>query len=117
MRRAHMISLVHSSAAAQLWEIWLRRRASIGSLVGVAVATSLLNTLVFTRILESDSNAIPSLNFLLTILAAILTLMICGYTELNPGTGTIGFPQRLFTLPVSSLQLVAVPIGFTLLLV
>ena len=38
-----------------------------------------------------------------------LTLAIFSYTEFNPQRGTTGFPHRLFVLPVTTFQLVAVP--------
>jgi hypothetical protein len=41
--------------------------------------------------------------------ALLLALAILGCTEFNPQEDTRGFPRRLFVLPVSTLQLVAVP--------
>jgi hypothetical protein len=48
-------------------------------------------------------------NFLLMLTALLLFLAICSQTDLNPQTGRRGFPVRLFTLPLTSLQLVALP--------
>jgi len=41
--------------------------------------------------------------------ALLLALAICSYTEFNPQKGSNGFPHRLFVLPITSFQLVAVP--------
>ncbi len=54
-------------------------------------------------------DAVELLNFHLIIAALLLFLAICGYTEFNAQKGSIGFPHRLFTLPLSSFELVALP--------
>jgi hypothetical protein len=41
--------------------------------------------------------------------AVLLCLAVFGCTEINSQTGLMGFPRRLFVLPISSFQLVAVP--------
>ena len=49
------------------------------------------------------------LNQFMVLAWLILLLSIFNYTEFNPQTGKSGFPHRLFVLPVTSFQLVAVP--------
>ncbi len=108
---------MHSPIAASIWEIWTRRRIPIGfaiglTIVGVAFRWAFQDAI---RIAQSDPYAtgFPLAAALLNQFAAIawliLLLSIFNYTEFDPQTGRSGFPHRLFVLPVTSFQLVAVP--------
>jgi len=102
---------MHSSIAAQIWEIWGRKRTSIYLVLGISVAAGLLSWLLPESVHKAEGG-----HLLLELLAfhagaavILLVLAIFSYTEWNPQNGSAGFPQRLFVLPVTSFQLVAVP--------
>ena len=78
---------MRSPSAALLWDIWSRHRALVWVIAGLTV---------FSWLDLSDI-----LNELLGMIAFVLLFAIFNYGE---------FPHRLFTLPVSSLRLVAVPV-------
>jgi hypothetical protein len=102
---------MHSTIAAQIWEIWSRRRTSIRLAVGISAAGGLVNWILPESIHMSEEARIlvELLAFHAGAAVLLLTLAIFSYTEVNPQNGSAGFPQRLFALPVSSFQLVAVP--------
>jgi hypothetical protein len=111
-----------SPSAALVWDIWLRNRTLARLLIAVTVFAFLLNAALpeSFRTFKDDPNrfgandAVRVLNFLLMLTAFLLFLAICGQTELNPQTGTRGFPHRLFTLPLTSFHLVALPMFLAL---
>lgn len=96
---------MRSPTIALLWEIARRRKGLLWTIVALAVAGSLV---------ELAGHAGPSndgrspLTVLLGMNSFLALLGVFNYTE--SGDRTFGrFPSRLFTLPVSSLRLVAVP--------
>jgi hypothetical protein len=102
---------MHSTIAAQIWEIWSRKRTAIRLVIALSAGGGLLNAALPENVHSSEGGY-----FLLELLAfhagaavVLLTLSIFSYTEVNPVNGSAGFPQRLFVLPVTSFQLVAVP--------
>jgi len=55
------------------------------------------------------ADAVAILNMLLSLAALLLFLAVCGYTEFDAQQSSTGFPRRLFTLPLTSFHLVALP--------
>jgi hypothetical protein len=94
--------------AALLWEIWGQHRATLGIVGGLTAAGRLI------EFAETNGSAgaadRPVLTTLFGMLAFVLLLTVFNHTESNDGRGVGRFPRRLFTLPVSSLRLVAVPV-------
>lgn len=108
---------VWESVKAQLWEIWARNRTAGWWLIGVVACLVVLNFTFHDSIKVAESNPqatgfpllIALLGQNLAGAALLLCLTILGCTEFNSQDDTRGFPRRLFVLPVSSLQLVTVP--------
>lgn len=99
---------MRSPTAALLWEIWRRHRGPILAIV-VITLVSWLADLAEGRHAPGDGE--PTLrNQLLGMLSFLVLFGTFGYTEGRNGRSLGGFPRRLFTLPVSSLRLVAVPV-------
>lgn len=93
-----------SPTIALLWEIWRRNRIAVAVVVATTIAGRLLDYA------EQPTDDPSSLIALLWMVAFLFLFGIFSYTE-PIGTRRIGsFPRRLFTLPVSSLRLVAVPV-------
>ena len=98
--------VLRSPAYALLWELWHRHRLTAASIAGLTLCGRLLD-------FSERAGGSPEPSTLVTLLcwssfAALLGLF--DYTETADGSGFGRFPHRLFTLPVSSLQLVAVPV-------
>jgi hypothetical protein len=112
-----MSELTLSPLTAIVWEMWRRSRTSSWILVGNIALAILLNHLVLPSFdVETTDNqtfgaddVVMLLNFHLLVTSILLFLAACGYTEFNPKIGFSGFPNRLFSLPVSTFRLVAVP--------
>jgi len=106
-----------SPSGALVWDIWLRHRTLVRLLIAVSVFAFLLNAALpeSFRMFKNNPNtfdvhdAVRVVNFLLLLTALLLFLALCSQTELNPQTGMRGFPHRLFTLPLTSFHLVALP--------
>jgi hypothetical protein len=93
-----------SPTAALLWGIWRRNRIAVAVIVAATGAGRLLDYA------EGPTDDPSSLIALLWMVAFLSTFGVFSYTE-STGTRGIGsFPRRLFTLPVSSLRLVALPV-------
>ena len=80
---------MRSATSALLWEIWHRHRPVVAGIVGLTIVGRLLY-------LSPRSSLLVDL---LAMLSFLLLFGVFNYT----------FPRRLFTLPVSSLRLVVVP--------
>jgi len=100
-----------------IWEIWARNRGLVWLVIGITLFACLFNLVLPESIRTAEGNrtfdahaAITLLNFQLATASVLLILAIFSCTEFNSRKGSTGFPDRLFTLPVRSLQLVAVPI-------
>jgi hypothetical protein len=93
------------ATAALLWQIWRGHRSWILAIVAMSVAGRLVH------LAEGDAGGDgPSpLAFILGLLSFLFVFGVFTYTESSGGKDLGGFPRRLFTLPVPSLQLVAVP--------
>jgi hypothetical protein len=94
---------MRSPTTALLWEIWWPHRWTVALIAGVTVAGQVLDFL-------EDPGSEPSpLTTLLAMMAFLLLFGVFNYS-VSDGDRELGrFPRRLFTLPVTSLRLVAVP--------
>src|SRR5262245_59241026 len=77
---------MRSPTYALLWEIWWPHRAVVAAIAGLTIAGRLLH----------------SHQLLIELLGMLSFLLLFGIFN-------AGFPRRHFTLPISSLRLVAVP--------
>lgn len=96
-----------SPTTALLWEIWWRRRWTVVAVAGLTVAGHVVD-LLERRTGEAGSDA-SSLATLLGMTAFLLLFAVFNYTDSSEGRGVGGFPRRLFTLPVTALRVVSVP--------
>lgn len=116
---------MRSPAIALMWEIWSRNRGLVWWVLGITLATCLFNSVLSesvqpasTPIREfSAQGALAMLYMHLGAATLLFILAIFSFTEFNPQTGSSGFPYRLFALPVTSFQLVAVPIFLSVIAV
>ena len=98
---------MRSPAVPLLWEIWRRGQASVAAIAGA----SGLSWLIDFAERGNPPDRTPSLhNELLGLLSFVILLAMFSYIESTGDRGMGRFPRRLFTLPVSTLQLVAVPV-------
>ena len=100
---------MRSPTAALLWAIWRRHRASVLVIIGFTVLAWFIH-------LSERGGRVPGappdpspLVEMLAIFTFLLAFGVFGYVETSTDKGIGQFPRRLFTLPVSSLRLVAVP--------
>jgi hypothetical protein len=90
-----------------LWEIWQRHRWAIGGIAALTVAGRLIDASCTTGPAADEASAVTTL---CGMLAFLLLFSVFNYTDSDSGAGLGRFPHRLFTLPVSSLRLVAIPV-------
>ena len=95
---------MRSPSAALLWEIWRRNRVAVAVIVTTTAAGRLLDYA------EQPTDDPSSLIALLWMTSFLFLFGICSYTEPSGTRGIGSFPRRLFTLPVSSLRLVTLPV-------
>jgi hypothetical protein len=102
---------MRSPTVALTWEIW-RRNRFWATLTAALLVIGSIGVLALST--EADTayrdDAISFLDNTLGGLAMLFVFGMFHYTELDPQTGAVGFPRRVFVLPVSSLHLVAVPL-------
>jgi hypothetical protein len=101
---------VRGSTAALLWEIWRQRRWTVALIAGLTVAGRLLDLLEGRNSMASAAIDSAPLISILGWMAFLLLFAVFNYTESSGARGLGRFPRRLFTLPVTSLRLVAVPV-------
>ena len=94
---------MRSPTAALFWEIWWPHRWTVAMVAGATAAGRILHAL------EEPGGDSSPLVTLLAMLAFLLLFSVFNYTETDDGRELGRFPRRLFTLPVTSLRLVAVP--------
>jgi hypothetical protein len=97
-----MRNFIRSPIAALIWEIWLKNRKWIWAVIAMNLFCWLVNAV------WPDHFALTST---LSFTSWIFVFGIFNDTETRPEKVSIGFPTRFFTLPVSSLKLVAVPMA------
>jgi hypothetical protein len=101
---------VRGPTGALLWEIWEQHRSTVAAIGGLTVMARVVDVLE-TRGRTGDVGIESSpLITLLKMVAFLLLFAVFNYTESSSGRGVGQFPRRLFTLPVTSLRLVAVPV-------
>jgi pimeloyl-ACP methyl ester carboxylesterase len=97
---------MNSPIAALTWEIWRKGRRSACLSLGCVIACALIN---LAHISESARDVFSNLFGVLMVLSFLLLMGIFNYTESNPTKEWSGFPYRLFSLPVRTWRLVALP--------
>ena len=90
-----------------LWEIWQRNRWAIGGIAALTLAGRLIDASYTTGPAADEASAVTTL---CGMLAFLLLFAVFNYTDSGSSAGLGRFPHRLFTLPVSSLRLVAIPV-------
>jgi hypothetical protein len=87
---------------ALLWELWRQRRWIIAAIIVLTVAGRIAD------LFEWPDGSLPVVE-LCAMGAFLLQLAVFNYTD-SDGSRSLGrFPPRLFTLPLTSLQMVTVP--------
>ena len=100
---------MRSPTIALLWEIWDRHRLTVAAIAGLTVLGRLVDFLE-ARDRAGGADIDPSpLSTLLAMVAFLLLFGVFNYTESSGARGVGRFPRRLFTLPVTTLRLVTVP--------
>ena len=101
---------MRSPTTALLWEIWRQHRWTVAVIAVLTVAGRLVDFLdTGGRAGDAGAESSP-LTILLAMIAFLLLLEVFNYTESSGDRGLGRFPRRLFTLPVTSLRLVTVPL-------
>jgi hypothetical protein len=98
---------VRTPTTALLWEIWQRHRWAIGGVAALTLAGRLIDASYTAGPAADEASAVTTL---CGIFAFLLLFSVFNYTDSDSGAGLGRFPHRLFTLPVSSLRLVAIPV-------
>ena len=98
---------MRSPTAALLWEIWSRNRHTIAGIVGLTVAGALMHV---SERAEGGGDGPSVLLSLLGWFSFVLLFGVFNYTDYRTSEAIGRFPRRLFTLPVSTLRLVALPV-------
>lgn len=101
---------MRSPTAALLWEIWRQHRKTVWVIAGLTVVGRLLDFFRAGALPGADAVDTPFLIELLGMLAFLLLFTVFNHTDSSAGRAIGRFPHRLFTLPVSSLRLAAVPV-------
>jgi hypothetical protein len=106
-----MREVIRSPNRALIWEIWAGNRGWVVLVIGIILFGWLWKWMSPGSFhVEDGQSAFAAIHSLLAIMLLLLVFGIFNYTEFNPQKGSAGFPHRLFTLPVTSLRLVTVPI-------
>jgi hypothetical protein len=100
---------MHSPTAALIWDIWARHRRSVCVIVALTGVSWLVD--LTGLVLPDDDGGAPPLQQLMGMCSFLLLFGVFNSTESSGENGVGCFPPRLFTLPVSSLRLVAVPVA------
>src|SRR5436190_6825321 len=112
-----MRDFMRSPAAALIWQIWARNRALTYVVIGMALFGCLFNLALPLSLRAAPTNrfgfgareALQMMNTLLPSIGYLFLLAIFNGTEYNASKSSAGFPHRLFTLPITSFRLVAIP--------
>lgn len=87
--------------------MWQRHRWTIGGITALTLAGRLVDAAQKTGPAADEASAVTTL---CGMFAFLLLFSVFNYTDSDSAAGLGRFPQRLFTLPVSSLRLVAIPV-------
>jgi hypothetical protein len=98
---------MRSATAALVWEIWQRNRQWVLAIIAMSAAGRLAH---FADSDTGNDGGPSPITFVLGMLSFLILFGVFTYTESSRGKDLGGFPRRLFTLPVPSLHLVAVPV-------
>jgi hypothetical protein len=99
---------------ALIWEIWHRNRLWVWLIIGIISFCAVFNLVSPNGFRVSEPDWRGALDQTLVGISFLLLFGVFNYSEFSQQKGWAGFPDRLFTLPVTSLKLVAVPIGLGL---
>ncbi len=102
---------MRTPVAILAWEIFRRNRLFVGLVIGLVIGWAAFVHLAPDgfRATEAARERLAFLNWLILVFAVLLGFCIFHYTESSAGRDWQGFPARQFTLPVTTLALVAVP--------
>ncbi len=102
---------MRSPLTALLWEIWRRNRRAVWLVIGIILFAWLFNLVLpdSFRATTAGRARLMAINCLLMAGSFLLVFGMFNYTELNPQKEWTGFPYRLFSLPVSTWRLPALP--------
>jgi len=97
--------------------IWTKSRNALSVVMCISVAGILFHlflpdNLRITAVNSQEFSAASAVNMLyfhLVAISILLVLAIFGFTEFNAQKSTAGFPSRLFVLPVTSFELITLP--------
>ncbi|HZM93219.1 MAG TPA: hypothetical protein VFB92_07365 [Vicinamibacterales bacterium] len=99
-----------SPTPALLWEIWRQHRWTVAAIAGLTLVARVIDVVEITgRAADAGIESSPLVT-LLAMVAFLLLFAVFNYTDSSGGRGVGQFPRRLFTLPVTALRLVAVPV-------
>jgi hypothetical protein len=102
---------VRTPTIALTWEIWRHNRVWAVLTAGLLLAGSV--AVLMLPYESGTSERREAISMLYGTIGGLAMLFVFGmfhYTDLDPQTGSMGFPRRVFALPLSSLHLVAVPL-------
>lgn len=100
---------MRTPTTALLWQVWSQNRQATLTLVGITIVSSVADVALNHGRTANPGAGPGPINELRAIASFLLVLGIFSYTESSGDRGIGRFPHRLFTYPVSSLRLVAVP--------
>jgi hypothetical protein len=101
---------MRSPTAALLWEIWRKHQWTFAVIAGLTMAGRLVDLADTAGRAGYPGAESSPLTVLLAMVAFLLLLGVFNYTESSGSRGLGSFPRRLFTLPVTPLRLVTVPL-------
>src|SRR5581483_6789622 len=101
---------MRSPTTALAWAIWRRGRRAGGWAIACLAFCALVNLAVPGRLRLTETGQVfdPVFGFLMTV-SLLLVFGLFNYTEFNSTREWNGFPYRLFSLPLRTWQLVALP--------
>ena len=102
---------MRSPSTAIVWEIWAAHRRSWWFVLAVIPIWAVVCQVFSDNFNLQHSELIKGLSFIPAMLTTSLVMSIFNFTEVNHRKGFAGFPQRLFTAPMPTWSLVAIPMA------
>jgi len=102
---------MRSPSTAIVWEIWAAHRRSWLLVLAVIPIWAVMCQVFSDNFNLQHSELIKGLSFIPAMLTTSLVMSIFNFTEVNHRKGFAGFPQRLFTAPMPTWSLVAIPMA------